>query len=132
MADKQTLYCLYDKVSERYTHFMLADNDAMYVRELISHRVAFPLNFRDCVPYRVCSSDELHFSDMDLVSWDSWKTPETAAEILAPLGLTDDEISSIIKRRQQTVSKQQFGDAPLAPDGNTLDNSLRYVNEKTS
>lgn len=106
MANKQILYCLYDKVADRYTHFMLADNDAMYVRELISHRVAFPLNFRDCVPYRVCSFDELHFSDMDKVSWDSWKTPETAAEILAPLGLTDDEISQIIAKRQEKANEK--------------------------
>lgn len=129
MPSKLSLYCLYDKVADRYTHFMLADNDAMYVRELISHRVAFPLNFSDCIPYRVCSADELHFSDMDKVSWDSWKTPETAAEILSPLGLTDDEISSIIKRRQQTVFNQSFGDTPsLAVDGNTLDNSLKMEN----
>lgn len=105
MANKQTLYCLYDKVADRYTHFMLADNDAMYVRELISHRVAFPLNFRDCIPYRVSDFNGLP-ADALPVSWDSWKTPETAAEILSPLGLTDEEISQIIAKRQEKANEK--------------------------
>ena len=33
----EKLYCLYDKVADRYTHFMLATSDGMYVRELIAH-----------------------------------------------------------------------------------------------
>ena len=103
----EKLYCLYDKVSGRYTHFMLASCDGMYVRELIAHRIAFPLNFRDTVP--MCFG-ELKFKDGDFVlngkklflqsvSWDSWKAPESTAELLAPLGLPPEETARIAREK---------------------------------
>lgn len=46
-----SLYCLYDKVADRFSHFMLASSDGMYVRELVAHRIVFPLNFRDTEVY---------------------------------------------------------------------------------
>lgn len=108
-----SLYALYDKVAKRCSHFMLAQNDAMYVRELVAHRVAFPLNFSDTVP--VClgtldfgNIDDISFSENDFdfdpatahfVSWTSWKYPESPADLLAPLGVSAEEARQISERK---------------------------------
>lgn len=103
----ENLYCLYDKVAQRYTHFALASSDGMYVRELVAHRIAFPLNFRDTVP--VClgefSSFDRNFTidgqkiEVRPVSWDAWKAPETTSELLAPLGLPPEETARIAREK---------------------------------
>ena len=103
----EKLYCLYDKVADRYTHFMLATSDGMYVRELIAHRIAFPLNFRDTIPMCLGSFDH-HDDDFILdgkllnvhsVFWDAWKAPESTAELLAPLGLPPEETARIAREK---------------------------------
>lgn len=91
------LYCLYDVVADRYTHFMLAENDGMYVREMIAHRVSFPLNFEDCVVK--CIDENWKCPKGRSVSWTAWKQPESEAELLAPLGLSAEETRQIVERR---------------------------------
>lgn len=105
MEVRYYLYCLKDKVSGRYSHFMLAENDSVYIREMVAHRVAFPMNFDDFDPLCLGEFDIFDF-DSRLVDWKSWRAPESEAELLAPLGCTSDEISAIIARKQQENSKE--------------------------
>lgn len=107
MEVRYGLYCLKDKISGRYSHFMLAESDSVYVREMVAHRVAFPMNFDDFIPYRLCDFDDLLDKIIESeVSWTSWRAPESEAELLAPLGCTSDEISAIIARKQQDKLKE--------------------------
>lgn len=97
-APNSCLYCVYDKVSHRFSHFMFADNNAMYVREMIAHRVAFPLNFDDLEVYKVCTLSEFCARmDLEPVSWSDWREPQSKAELLAPLGLSNEEQVEISK-----------------------------------
>ena len=102
----ENLYCLYDKVADRYTHFMLATSDGMYVRELVAHRIAFPLNFRDTVPVCLGKFEHGHMFSLDgqsigfrKLSWDAWKAPESTAALLAPLGLPPEETARIAREK---------------------------------
>lgn len=94
------LYALYDKVADRYTHFMVAQNSAMYVRELVAHRVSFPMTFEDTQPVCLGSLTDIldKFKPID-VSWTSWKSPESSSELLAPLGLTPAETEAICSKK---------------------------------
>lgn len=105
MEVRYSLYCLRDKVSGNFSHFMLAENDSVYVRELVAHRVAFPMNFDDFEPLCLMEFDIMDF-DIRPVDWTAWRAPESEAELLAPLGCTADEISAIIARKQQEKSKE--------------------------
>lgn len=104
-----SLYCLYDKVADRFSHFMLASSDGMYVRELVAHRIAFPLNFRDTEVYCLgeFKHDERYTLDSNIIglrhiSWDAWKAPENTAELLAPLGLSPEETARISREKIET------------------------------
>lgn len=109
------LYCLRDKVSEHLSHFMLAENDAMYVRELIAHRIAFPLNFRDTEPFLVIEDfNNFDLPDFAPVSWTSWQAPETKAELLAPLGLSAQETIDISRRKiEEQIEELRSKNQPI-------------------
>lgn len=105
------LYTLFDKVSGHYSHFMLAENDGVYVRELIAHRIAFPLNFRDCIPMCLGNFDA---TGAVPVHWDSWKSPETTAELLAPLGLSQSETVRIAREKiERQIQDLRSKNAPV-------------------
>lgn len=89
------MYCCHDKVADRYTHFMLANTDCEYVREMVMHRVAFPLNFNDLEP--LCLGEFKPSRKFRPVSWNAWRFPDSKAELLGPLGLSADELKGIIQ-----------------------------------
>lgn len=97
---KGRLFCLRDKVSGRYSHFAVMENEAMYIREMVVHRVAFPMNFDD---YEVVSLGSfeaiLRDSSVEKFPWSAWRYPESKADLLAPLGLTNEEYSEIINNK---------------------------------
>lgn len=121
------LYCMYDKVAEHYSHFMLANSDGMYVREMVAHRVAYPLNFDDCVCLCLGSLDFGNFSDSfsegdfvfdsssaHEVSWSSWQSPETVAQLLAPLGLDPQTTIQVARERiEQQISDYRSKNEPI-------------------
>lgn len=94
---KGNLFCLRDKVSNRYSHFAVMENEAMYIREMVVHRVSFPMNFDD---YEVVSlgyfEQILKNAPVKKFPWSAWRYPESKAELLGPLGLTNQEYSEII------------------------------------
>lgn len=120
-----SLYCLYDKVACRYSHFCLANSDGEYVREMIAHRVSFPLNFEDTVCLCLGSLDfgefDSYFSSSNfafdsssarVVPWSSWKQPESVADTLVPLGLGTEETvvaarSAIEKKIEEYRSRNE-------------------------
>lgn len=111
------LYCLYDKIADRYSHFALAENDAAYVREMIAHRVVFPMNFDDFVPVCVCEETDLFLSDeVKRISWSAWRAPETKADLLKPLQMTSDELQSAIDRSDENDRKRQQQEASGSSD----------------
>ena len=121
MNDK--LYCLHDKVADRYTHFLLASSDGMYVRELVAHRIVFPLNFRDTEVFCLgeFSSDGSYSLDGKMiclrkVSWDAWKAPETTAELLAPLGLSQEDTSRIAREKIERQIEELRSKNETVPD----------------
>lgn len=136
------LYCMYDKVAEHYSHFMLANSDGMYVREMIAHRVSYPLNFDDCVCLCLGSLDFGNFSvqfgenDFDLdtssaheVSWSSWQSPESVAQLLAPLGLDTQTTIDIARKRIETQIAEYRSKNEPVPEW--LSDELKlYVNER--
>lgn len=99
------LYCLYDKVAKRYSHFMVADSDGMYVREMVAHRVAFPMHFDDFTPLCLGDLDD-HFDDVRDVDWSCWRYPDTEDDLLAPLGLSPDEKKEIVANRIKLAQKE--------------------------
>lgn len=116
-----SLYCLYDKVADRFSHFMLASSDGMYVRELVAHRIAFPLNFRDTEVYCLgtVNIDDLITIDGKVlgkrkVSWDAWKAPENTAELLAPLGLSPEETARISREKiERQIEELKANNKPI-------------------
>lgn len=101
------LYCLYDKIGKRYSHFALAENDSAYVREMIAHRVSYPMNFDDFVPVLVCDEVVLSLDVASRIEWSSWRAPETKADLLRPLQMTSDELKSVIDRSDENDRKRQ-------------------------
>lgn len=110
------LYCLFDKVGKRYSHFSLAENDASYVREMVAHRVIFPMNFNDFSPLRVCDELELMLDSSEHVPWSAWRAPETKADLLKPLQMTPDELKSVIDRSDENDRKRQQQEASGSSD----------------
>lgn len=97
-APNSHLYCVYDKVSHRFSHFMFADNKAMYVREMIGRRVALPLTFDDLEIFDLCSLSEFCARmNFEPVFWSEWREPVSEAELLAPLNLSHEEQVEISK-----------------------------------
>lgn len=105
MQVENYLYCLHDKVSGYRTHFMLAPNDGTYVREMIAHRVAFPLNFDDCEVECTGLMESDLFDSVRVVPWTAWRMKEDQAELLAPLGCSPEEVSEIIRNHAKSSEK---------------------------
>lgn len=99
------LYALYDKVADRYTHFGFFPNDAVYVREMVSHRMSFPLNFEDTQCVEVLSYNSLDGFTVRPIEWTVWHTPDNVSALLKPLGVTQAEIDEIAARSDENMKK---------------------------
>ena len=118
-----SLYCLYDKVAKRYSHFALASSDGMYVRELVAHRIAFPLNFRDTEVFclgQFCYDGGFSLDgnkiELRSVPWTAWQAPETTADLLAPLGLSQEDTSRIAREKIERQIEQLRSKNETVPD----------------
>lgn len=98
------MYGLYDKLSHNITHLRLAETPDEYVREMVAHRVSFPMTFDDFVVYDFGSADRILEPEKE-ISWSVWRFPETKAELLKPLGLSQEELTETIKRSDEADEK---------------------------
>lgn len=100
------LYCLRDKLSNRLSHFSLCESPEMYVREMVAHRVAFPMTFDDYEILDYGKASDVLGSPVNIVPWTLWRFPETKAELLKPLGLTPDEIDETVEASDKLDEKR--------------------------
>lgn len=118
------LYCVFDRISGELSHFNLSENDGVACRKVIS---TLRKHFDDCqllclgevskrfdaIEYatqqeKLSYRDVVHKFDLypavRVVAWTSWKAPETEAEALAPLGLSNDEVRQIVEQKQKQMN----------------------------
>lgn len=123
------LYCAYDKVSKRFSHFMLAETRGEYVREMVCHRIAFPQNFNDV---QLLEVDTHFFADPTVykpVDWSEWRAPETVADTLAPLGLGTEETIQIARAKiEQQIEECRKNNRPVPKE--LADELNLYVKER--
>lgn len=115
---KQKLYCVLDTLSGALHHFTVQTSDSLAVRSVL---LSLTCPLRDNKIYCLCdvdsdlsSSSELDISCINfgaitprLVSWDSYKLPETRAEAIAPLGLSPDEVSQITRDKINSIENMR-------------------------
>lgn len=116
---KQTMYAVFDKLSGTLYPVFTASSDGHAVRTALKICTKYP---RDCVvvafgTYEVVTdsnadptealdprlSAKFSLSDIRVLSWSAWRIPESAAEVLAPLGLTSDEERDIAMSKIQDL-----------------------------
>lgn len=115
IVSEEFLYGIFDKVSGHFSDFFLAGSDALAVRHAFMSLV--PIRDRtvycfgsvvtsiprhesvDSVQPVYSFSDvcDVDFSSVRLVDWKSYRLPETAADALAPLGVSAEEAASIAR-----------------------------------
>lgn len=98
------MYGLYDKLSHNITHLRLAETPDEYVREMVAHRVSFPMTFDDFFVYDFGSADKI-LDPQKEIPWSVWRFPETKAELLKPLGLSQEELTETIKKSDEADEK---------------------------
>lgn len=108
------LYCQYDRTTGSTSFYQVADNNARAILNIL-HATTIPLTQSDLLCLAEVHSklprheqnkvpnldfkDTLEYTFYDkprLVEWSEARFPETEAEALAPLGLSDDDTKSII------------------------------------
>lgn len=119
MVLKESLYCVFDKVSGTLSHFVSATSDGLAVRQILL-TLEVPLHDTVCLCFGTL---EKSYSDFDMssvnldwskilcfnfcdvreVSWSCYKFPADLAEALAPLGASSDEINAIMRAQQEKV-----------------------------
>lgn len=114
----QYLYCVFDKNSGYLSHFTIANNDALAVREILLTQTV-PLKSTVCLCIGKCLShfplpEKAQLLDLDWrdtldfeftttfheVSWSSYKFPENLEEAIKPLDITPDEFKSLLKVKE--------------------------------
>lgn len=110
------LYGVFDTVSGHFIQFGVFENDGLAVRSFL---LTFRVPLKDCEvycfgdyktslshpPYSLKDCEFKFLRKPRLVSWDSYKFPETVAEALAPLKLSPDEIAEISKSKiKETIN----------------------------
>ena len=119
MKIKSKHYIVFDKVSGQIILSLTSQNDTLAVRDsLMTMRV--PL--KDCELYQVADivsdfdshSNEIKFgfdfkynslSSPRFVSWSCYKFPESPAEALAPLGLSNEELNQLVSNEVKNDSR---------------------------
>lgn len=93
------IYIVYDNILERPVAAYIADNKASAVRGCL-HDVMQKMPLRD-VELREC---EVILDNYELVPWTTYKFPETKAEALSPLELSEKQIEML--NRAEDTRKQ--------------------------
>lgn len=95
------IYIVYDNILERPVASYICDNKASAVRGCL-HDVMQKMPLRD-VELREC---EVDFDSYELVPWTTYKFPETKAEALSPLELSEKQIE-MLNRADDTMRQYE-------------------------
>lgn len=100
---KLSLYGAWDNLSHNYLEFTVTpQNDGLAVRQILSS-LRVPLKDSQLICIGSFDSEiGFHSFDKDIrvVDWSCYKFPETVADALSPLSLSDSELSEIILKRK--------------------------------
>lgn len=117
--DVEGIYCVFDTLTGRLSEFGTYPNDGIAARAILS-TLRVPL--QDSILLRLGYFDtssvspdmkhvtlndvafKLYSREPDIVSWTSYKFPETVAEALAPLNASPDEIKEAAESRLRNIS----------------------------
>lgn len=107
------LYCVFDTLSGALHHFTIQSSDALAVRQILL-TLSCPL--KDNKVYCLCDIDStLTPTELDIachkfsslsprfVPWDSYKLPETVADSLAPLNLSESELDDLKNKSRSKI-----------------------------
>lgn len=99
---KISIYGAYDNLAHNFIVFTQSpQNDGLAVRSILS-TLRVPLKDTQCICLGTFDTDKGFVSfekDLRIVDWSCYKFPETVAESLAPLNLTSDELSEVLKSK---------------------------------
>lgn len=100
---KLSLYGAWDNLSHTYIEFTVTpQNDGLAVRQILSS-LRVPLKDSQLICLGSFDSEVGFHSfekDIRVVDWSCYKFPETVAEALSPLALSDSELSEIVSNRK--------------------------------
>lgn len=118
------VYAVFDRVSGVLNPIFCATNDGVAVRYVLQNVAKYPKDLQIlCIgsvhqefpPVPLAEHQEvcLDFSDTSyfdffelprVVSFDAWRIPESKAEVLAPLGLSPDEVKEIVDNKIESMN----------------------------
>ena len=103
-----SIYGAYDNLSHNFIAFTTTPkNDGLAVRNLLSS-LRVPLKDTQCICLGSFDSDPGFVSfekELRIVDWSCYKFPETVADALSPLGVSDSELSEILANKNKNKNK---------------------------